>query len=134
MKKNRRVLFFVSLMSLNVERVYKLVQALLLSFSLSLLLIALPTTLAAKESEIREPTQPPMAMVPLTQASSEGFKLTSIIIGKHRRLAVINGSFVSIGERIAGAKVVSIRRNRVTLLLAGQVLKLYLIGNEVRKR
>lgn len=85
-------------------------------------------------AQMRDPTQPPIATEQTEEGGKTVFKLNSIVIGKHRRIATINDQFVSVGDRIAGAKVVSIRANRVTLLIGGKVLQLYLVGNEVKKR
>lgn len=97
------------------------------------LLLILSLMVAMGQAQMRDPTQPPMMAKQTEGVEGNAFTLSSIVIGAGRRFAVINDQFVSVGERIAGAKVVSIKANRVTLLIGGRVLKLYLIGNEVRK-
>ena len=69
-----------------------------------------------------DPTRPPSHSMP---GKSTGIKsaprwlLTSTLIAPARRLATINGATVSVGERVNGARVLTIEPARV-LLRAGK--------------
>lgn len=86
--------------------------------------------LAAECLAIMDPTKPEnIAVVP--KAAVKIYKLESILIGKNRKLAVINGQSVMVGERMALGKVESISAEKVVirgskkhiLELAGSALK-----------
>jgi MSHA biogenesis protein MshK len=68
-------------------------------------------------SELPDPTRPELAL----PASSErgpaaaGFELRAVLIGSARRVAVINGRPVEVGDWIEGAEVLSIEAGRVRL-------------------
>ena len=67
---------------------------------------------------LRDPTLPPRApqtdpdKAPQAQATWE---LTSILISPERRIAVINGKSLQVGQSIAGARVLSIDPHKVVL-------------------
>ncbi|WP_238552842.1 hypothetical protein, partial [Legionella oakridgensis] len=61
------------------------------------------------------------------------YQLQSIIIGRSRRLALINDQFVSIGDSIGSAVVIAIDRNSVVLSESGRKLKIDLFDSGIRK-
>lgn len=61
------------------------------------------------------------------------YELKSIIIGKGRRLALINDKFVGVGDSIGGAKVINIDRNSVVILEAGQRRTIHLFDRSIWK-
>lgn len=80
---------------------------------------------------LRDPTQP--AKYEPGNKGNGGFQVRSIIIGKTRRVALINDTFVQIGDRIGSATVISIDKNSVVLQDAGRPITLYLFENDIRK-
>lgn len=79
---------------------------------------------------LRDPTQPPSAFES-TQGQAEGRpsgpELQSILISPTRKVAIINGQRVQLGEKYGDAKVVKITESEVTLRSGAdvQVLKLF---------
>ena len=58
------------------------------------------------------PPEPPRSGAAERRAA---LRLTSVVFGRERRVAVINGERVTIGSRVGGAKVVAISPSQVTL-------------------
>ncbi|WP_097462370.1 hypothetical protein [Mangrovitalea sediminis] len=79
---------------------------------------------------LKDPTRPPdyQAHPQAHQKAASAFRLESILFGPSRRVAVINGTAVSPGERIDGARVMRIERTEVVLDIHGvrHVLKWHL--------
>ena len=86
--------------------------------------------LAVECAAIVDPTKPENIEAE-PKAVAKIYKLESILIGKNRKLAVINGQSVMVGERIALGKIESITAEKVVirgskkhiLELAGSVVK-----------
>jgi hypothetical protein len=72
---------------------------------------------------MRDPTQPPgyTAENSVTgQATS--FKISAILVAKDRKMAIINGQMVNIGDDIAGAKVINIEPEKVQLEISSGMI------------
>lgn len=68
-----------------------------------------------------DPTRHPDAPVIATEATADvGWTLQATRISGNHRNAIINGQNVRIGERIGGARVLSIEHGHVQLDIAGQ--------------
>ena len=86
---------------------------------------------AAQAEVLQDPTRPPSAAsVAAPAAASAGPRLQSILVGREaggRRLAVIDGETVRLGEQFHGARVARIGDNEVELVRGSerQVLRLY---------
>jgi MSHA biogenesis protein MshK len=93
----------------------------------------------AAQAQLRDPTEPPAAL----RQASEGTagadaavpveaapQLQSVLISRKRRVAVIDGETVRVGQRHRGAVVASIAPTQVVLQRgsARQVLRLYPAG------
>lgn len=91
-------------------------QITVLVFS-GLLAVLMPVGRGSAAS-LSDPTRPPqrffapLASGPVVQKS---WQLGSILIAPQRRVAVINGRPLSVGDRVSGAKVVAIESDRVRL-------------------
>lgn len=72
---------------------------------------------AAAAQALRDPTRPPMASLKgvVDKAERPGWLLQSVLISPERRYAIINGEIVQLGGSIAGAELVAIAEERVTL-------------------
>lgn len=81
--------------------------------------------------ELPDPTRPPVSIAePAVEAGVVAYQpegLQSIIIGKHRRAAIIDGQTVELGGRHNDARLVEVNESNVVLRTAGgrQVLKLF---------
>lgn len=73
----------------------------------------------------RDPTRPAnIKSAAVVQAKD--FVVSSIMVAPGRRYAIVNGKSVKAGDKIKGAKVVSIRPNVVILNSQGNLVKVYL--------
>jgi MSHA biogenesis protein MshK len=81
---------------------------------------------------LRDPTQP-SNFKPSENNGKGSLRVRSILIGKTRRIALINDTFVGIGDRIGTATILSIKKDSVIVLDAGQSITLYLFENDIRK-
>jgi MSHA biogenesis protein MshK len=84
------------------------------------LLMLLPVCGGACAQAVQDPTRPPAALLQPVgrEAGAHGSNLQSILIGRAaggRRIAVIDGETVRVGERIAGARVIAINAAEVQL-------------------
>lgn len=78
---------------------------------------------------MRDPTKPFTG-----KAEANGkLELRSTLIGKGRRIALINETFVEVGDTIGAAKVIAITDDSVVLIESGKTETLYLFANDIRK-
>ncbi|MCF6283481.1 MAG: general secretion pathway protein GspB [Candidatus Polarisedimenticolaceae bacterium] len=84
-----------------------------------------------------DPTRPPRAGKEQQIESAEKvavaatkkiWSLESVLIAQKRQIAVINGEIVKRGDRVNGARVVSIKKSGVTLYKKGKYFKLLLVS------
>lgn len=82
---------------------------------LAALLLALSATATA--AELRDPTRPGWQPPRPTAATDKptGNPLTAIIIGPQKRLALINGRYLAVGDRFGDAKLTQITFDYVVL-------------------
>lgn len=69
-----------------------------------------------------DPTRPPGFGE--QRSKKTAFKLNSILVSEGRKVAIINGKAVSEGERVSGAKVLSISKTVVKINQRGKILEL----------
>jgi MSHA biogenesis protein MshK len=83
--------------------------------------------LQASAQALVDPTRPPNAPSGEADAIPVGPQLQSILIASNRRLAIIDGTTVTVGGMVGEAKVVRITETEVTLQNGDEtaVLKLY---------
>jgi MSHA biogenesis protein MshK len=69
---------------------------------------------------LRDPTRPPFtpARGSASAVTQTGWTLQSVLISPERRYAIINGEIVPLGGSVAGAELVAIAEERVTLRTA----------------
>lgn len=92
---------------------------------------------AAAEAPLRDPTLPSnpsvFAATPRTHAGR--WRLTSTLVGPHRRLAVINGRTVTQGQQFEGARILAIGNGEVRVRSRGHTVTLRVLsGTAVRKQ
>lgn len=91
--------------------------------------------LNAHEPALRDPTRPPdlrPARAPASKADSR-LRLSSTLVSGERRTAIINGRIVAVGDRIQGARLLSIEPGRVRLRRQGREITLRLLAQNVKK-
>lgn len=74
---------------------------------------------AVAQETLRDPTRPYSAQVML-EASPARFEVNAIVNSDKRRLAIVNGRRVGIGDEVGGAVVVAIRVDEVVLLFGDE--------------
>lgn len=88
------------------------------------------SSLSRRTSDEHDPTKPALisaeGSTDKNQNNKMAFHLQSIIIGKNKRLALVNGLFISVGEKVEGATLTEINKNSVVLLRSGRSITLYL--------
>ena len=94
------------------------------------LLWLLPLALATAEPA--DPTAPPGRHGNPGQPAQGGWELHSTLIGPERRSAIINGQSVTVGDRIAGARVARIESGEVLLDGPERRITLRLLSNPLR--
>ena len=91
-------------------------------------LAALPLSIAQAQVLV-DPTRPPtsVARPGAVEEAPPASQLQSILISNRRRLAVINGNTVALGDKIGEARVVKITETEVVLKTGEEteVLKMY---------
>jgi hypothetical protein len=97
----------------------------------------------AKAANLRDPMQPPayalqkfrQAKLSAAPAVTKGtavkpqqtpLQLTSILISRDRKIAIIDDQMLALGDRIRGAKLVGLTRASARLVRKGKVIKLSL--------
>lgn len=82
-------------------------------------LLLMATSLSA--AQLNDPTQPQLPAALLSEAGAhDQFTVSSIILRKRARLAIINEQPVREGEHVDGAYVARIEATRVRLVVAGE--------------
>lgn len=98
------------------------------------LAVAFAPVPARAEEALSDPTRPPAAaLVPPAVADASGperadITLQAIVQAAGRRVAVVNGTRVEVGERVAGARVLAIGSNHVRLQRADETIDLVLVS------
>lgn len=79
--------------------------------------------MARADDPYRDPMRPYTPPVAAPGASEPvRYHLSSVLISAQRRVAVINGRVCRVGDRVAGAEVLAIERERVHLRVGGKEL------------
>ena len=80
-------------------------------------LLCAAAALTAAAQTLRDPTRPPAASAKGAAGRMEqpGWILQSVLISPERRYAIINGEVVALGGSIAGAELIAVAAERVTL-------------------
>ncbi|HKJ10647.1 MAG TPA: hypothetical protein VKA76_16280 [Gammaproteobacteria bacterium] len=92
---------------------------------------------AGAGAPLRDPTVPSTLGVSGATADAHvgRWQLTSTLVGPHRRFAVINGNTVAQGERLDGARILTIGDGEVRVRSHGRTVTLRVLpGTAVRKQ
>lgn len=96
------------------------------------LLAALMPVDKSSAASLQDPTRPPQRFVTPVAPESvaiNNWHLGSILIAPQRRVAVINGCALSVGDQVHGAKVVAIEPDQVRLRQGRREIVLVLLTN-----
>jgi len=94
---------------------------------------ALPARAADVFDSLPDPTRPASASGESAPSVVQGLVLQSVLIAPQRRLAVINGRTLAIGERFDGVTVIDIQPHEVVLKRASGELTLRLVPRYVSR-
>ena len=102
---------------------------------LSVVLAILPAVGYSQE-QLTDPTRPALAIGhgAASESPTINLRLESVIIGKHRQQAIINGEVYQVGQMIGSAKLLSISAQTVNLQQDGRVQTLSLFPGLERTR
>lgn len=105
------------------------------SVSRTLLPFLLLFLVAGSAAALDDPMRPPGSAGFAAGTASGGpqFVLSSTLIARERRSAVINGRRVGVGDNISGARVIEIQPSQVRLQHQGRQLTLSLLPVAVKK-
>jgi MSHA biogenesis protein MshK len=97
--------------------------------------VCLVAASAVPAQALRDPTRPPAAISKgaiAAHAEPSGWILQSVLISPERRYAIINGEVVPLGGSIAGAELVAVATERVTLRTPEGLRVVHLFPDVVR--
>jgi MSHA biogenesis protein MshK len=97
-----------------------------------MLLAALLFTGGVEAASFADPTRPATFTPGAAPAPSGRPRLESVLIAPDRRLAVISGQRVQVGDRIGGAQVVSITESAV-VLRSGEAAETLLLFPQLKR-
>lgn len=101
-----------------------------LALALAVLVVAAGAAARAADAPLKDPMQPYQPVPSDAQGAVEQpFRLTGVLVSDTRRVAVINGKRLGVGERIDGAEVTRIDPKRVELRRGGEPLVLRLTAS-----
>ena len=90
-------------------------------------LLAFMTNFSWAAEILSDPTRPahymakPISSGDVEQVAGYEFKVSQILIGQKKRMAIVNGQKVNVGDNIKNAKVVAIKSDSVQLLFDGKL-------------
>ncbi len=82
---------------------------------------------------LRDPTRPYLEPTPVTKAQSR-FHLSAIFVSDDRRVAILNGKRVKVGDLVEGAKVIEILNDELRLSYDGRLISTRLASSGLRNQ
>lgn len=82
---------------------------------------------------LQDPTRPPNNIQGEAIVSPALFVLNEVVIGRDRRIAVINGLNKKVGDEILGERITAIHENTVQLEGSGGKITLFLFDNNIKQ-
>lgn len=99
------------------------------------ILVLVPPLQAGALQDPTRPTRTALFQSPTaSRPVADKWTLNSTLVASDRRVAVINGTYVSEGESVDGAKVLRISKTSVLIQAAGRQTTLQLIPDTLKKR
>ncbi|MGB5353169.1 MAG: hypothetical protein WBN32_06105 [Woeseia sp.] len=85
-------------------------------------------------AELQDPTRPSYAVAgAVVEASSGALHVSAIFISGERRIAIINGRRLRVGETVNGAIVSKIEQDRVSFVRGDEVFAVSLLSGSSRQ-
>lgn len=101
-------------------------------YLMTMLMLIQSTVLMA--NNVQDPMRPPNFSESKASTKAPDWKVAEILISDERRVAIINDTPVQPGDRINGARVVSIAPSHVTLSYKNKTFKRYLSRIPVKQQ
>ena len=105
-------------------------KLILLGISNIALLTCLICNQAISETKLADPTRPDFlndqSRTTVKKQPSTRFNLQQILITPKRKSAVINGKSLQVGQKVNGASLIAIYKDKVQLSFQGKLINLYL--------
>jgi MSHA biogenesis protein MshK len=93
-------------------------------------------TVMPLQAALEDPTRPPTATATIFASSKKQSRprwvLSSTLVSAQRRTAVVNDKVVARGDRINGARVISIEPSSVRLRAGGRDITLVMLGKDIK--
>jgi len=93
-------------------------------------------TVMPLQAALEDPTRPPTANASMAVSPKKNYRprwvLTSTLVSAQRHTAVINNKVVSRGDRVNGARVVSIQPSTVRLRVGGRDITLVMLKKNIK--
>lgn len=86
-------------------------------------------------AELGDPTRPPDVSTVAVESPESGdapFRVSTILIAPGRKVAIVNGSRVEVGDEVGGATVSEINAQAVLLEMTGEEFELRISGQPVK--
>ena len=90
----------------------------MIKYLIGMALVNNPILAGSNEAQ-RDPTRPYQPRSRQAVAAP-GFTVNAIFVSANRRIAIVNGQRVAVGERVGRATVVAISKNHLTLSIGGK--------------
>jgi MSHA biogenesis protein MshK len=99
-----------------------------------LLFVALASCAGSAAAELQDPTRPSYVTDDTVAGAVHGaLRVNAIFISGERRIAIVNGQRLRIGETVNGATVNRIEQDRVSFVRGDEVFAVPLISGSSRK-
>jgi MSHA biogenesis protein MshK len=90
---------------------------------------------SASAQQLQDPTRPPQIISQeVGAANTDGPVLQSVLISPGRRMAIISGQQVKLGEQFGSAKLISVSETQVVLRNGGELQTLKLFPDITKRR
>lgn len=104
-----------------------------IAMTVAALVLAATGVAAQGDDSLRDPTRPAGAAPVRVEATAPRFVVSAIFFAKNRRVAVLNGQPVSVGDSVAGARVRAVTAHDVQLDYRGRTLHVALDLARIRE-
>jgi hypothetical protein len=81
---------------------------------------------------LHDPTRPDYASSAHATSANRGWRLESTLVSSRRRLAIVNGQTVHVGDRVNGARVNAIHPGSVRLGTAHGTVTVQLVSTSIK--
>lgn len=97
-------------------------------FKIILLIISLLYSQLSLAVFLRDPTRPPNAL-----GISSGLRVDAVLISSHRKMILIDGRYLTIGDKLAGGRIIDIERGAVHLQGQGGKFTIPILSHDIKQ-